>query len=74
MIALDPCSHTGVKQMLSISRGDQGVHIEKVDHGKSISISAPSSLVRMGAFGPRLRTGRPVTGSVIISAFSSLLF
>src|SRR5258706_1718332 len=44
--------------------GDQSIHIEQVDHGKFVRISSTSLLLNMGAFGPALKAGSPVTGSV----------
>src|SRR5215472_13606579 len=43
---------------------DQGVHVEQIDHGKFARISSTSLLLNVGALGPALRTGSPVTGSV----------
>jgi hypothetical protein len=44
--------------------GDQSIPIEQVDHGKFAKISSTSLLLNVGAFGPALRAGSPVTGSV----------
>jgi hypothetical protein len=46
------------------TEGDQSIHIEQVDHGKFAKISSTSLLLNVGAFGPALRAGSPVTGSV----------
>jgi hypothetical protein len=43
---------------------DESIHIEQVDHGKFVRISSTSLLLNMGAFGPALKAGSPVTGSV----------
>src|SRR6516162_2290796 len=44
--------------------GDESVHVEQVNHGKFAKISSTSLLLNVGAFGPALRAGSPVTGSV----------
>ena len=44
--------------------GDQSIHVEQVDHGKFAKISSTSLLLNVGAFGPALRAGSPVIGSV----------
>ena len=58
--------------MLADSKSDQDIDIEerslRGNHGKSASIYATISLVRIGAPGPKSRTGRPVKGSSMILA------
>src|SRR6202041_620828 len=44
--------------------GDPSIHIQQVDHGKFAKISSTSLLLIVGAFGPALNAGSPVTGSV----------
>src|ERR1700724_4800673 len=46
------------------TEGDQSIHIEQIDHGKFAKISSTSLLLIVGAFGPALNAGSPVTGSV----------
>jgi hypothetical protein len=46
------------------AKGDQSIHIEQVDHGKFAKVSSTSLLLKVGALGPALRAGSPVTGSV----------
>src|SRR5215469_3140035 len=43
---------------------DQRIHIEQIDHGKFARISSTSLLLNVGALGPALRAGSPVTESV----------
>jgi len=52
--------------MIHEAQSDQSIHIEQIDHGTFASISATSLLLKIGAFGPALKAGRPVTGSVTI--------
>src|ERR1700735_4295752 len=52
--------------MINEAQSDQSVHIEQIDHGKFASISSTSLLLMVGAFGPALKAGSPVTGSVTI--------
>src|ERR1700724_2410044 len=46
------------------TEGDQSIHIEQIDQGKFAKISSTSLLLIVGAFGPALNAGSPVTGSV----------
>src|ERR1700693_1375771 len=55
-----------MKFMIDEAQSDQSIHIEQVDHGKFAKISSTSLLLIVGAFGPALKAGRPVTGSVTI--------
>lgn len=48
------------------TKRNQGIHIQQIPHGKLARISSTSLLVKVGAFGPALKTGRPVIGSVTI--------
>jgi hypothetical protein len=41
---------------------DQSIDVEQKDHGKFTKISSTSLLLNVGAFGPALRAGSPVTG------------
>src|SRR5579863_27951 len=50
--------------MIDESQRDERIHIEQVDHGKLARISSTSLLLNVGAFGPALSAGSPVTGSV----------
>jgi hypothetical protein len=50
--------------VINKSESDQSIHIEQVGHGKLAKISSTSLLVNFGAFGPALRAGSPVRGSV----------
>jgi hypothetical protein len=53
-----------VEFVIQEPEGDQSIHIEQVDHGKFAKISSTSLLLNVGAFGPALSAGSPVTGSV----------
>src|ERR1700733_3181041 len=48
------------------SKCNKSIHIQQIFHGKFARISATSLLRKTGASVPALRTGRPVTGSVMI--------
>ena len=52
--------------MINEAQSDQSVHIQQIHHGKFAKISSTSLLLMVGAFGPALKAGRPVTGSVTI--------
>jgi hypothetical protein len=52
--------------MVNEAQSYQSIHIEQIDHGKFASISSTSLLLMVGAFGPALKAGNPVTGSVTI--------
>ncbi len=52
---VNPTVYTLVECMLAQAKGDKGVHVEQVFHGKSASISLTCSLVRIGASGPASR-------------------
>ena len=64
MMRLNPGSKTTVKFVINKPESDQSIHIEQVDHGKFARISSTSLLLNVGAFGPALKAGHPVTGSV----------
>src|ERR1700730_9050564 len=64
MTRLDPGSNASVEFMVEEPEGDQSIHVEQVDHGKFAKISSTSLLLNVGAFGPALKAGSPVTGSV----------
>jgi hypothetical protein len=64
MTRLDPGSNASVEFVIEEPESDQSIHIEQVDHGKLAKISSTSLLLKVGAFGPALRAGSPVTGSV----------
>lgn len=66
-----PDRQTPMEEMIFKAQGDQRIHIEKEDHGKSASISATCSLVNGGAPGPALSTGQPVSGSSMIPALKT---
>src|ERR1700691_2874251 len=55
-----------MKFMIHEAQGDQSIHIEQVDYGKFAKISSTPLLLMVGAFGPALKAGSPVTGSVTI--------
>jgi len=61
-----PVCYTTVEFVVNEPKRDERVYIEKVCHGKLARMSSTSLLLRTGAFGPALRTGRPVTESVTI--------
>src|SRR5690348_9892601 len=63
---LHPGSNTTVEFVIDEAQSDQRIHIEQVDHGKFAKISSTSLLLIAGAFGPALKAGSPVTGSVTI--------
>jgi hypothetical protein len=65
-LRLHPSGKTTMEFMINEAQSDQSVHIEQIDHGKFASISSTSSLLMVGAFGPALKAGSPVTGSVTI--------
>src|ERR1700730_18738327 len=64
MTRLDPGSNASVEFVVEETEGDQSIHVEQVDHGKFAKISSTSLLLNVGAFGPALKAGSPVTGSV----------
>src|ERR1700685_1454603 len=55
-----------MKFIIDEAQSDQSIHVEQVDHGKFAKISSTSLLLMVGAFGPALKAGSPVTGSVTI--------
>src|SRR5216684_1549846 len=61
---LHPSSKTIMEFMIHEAQSDKGIHIEQIDHGKFAKISSTSLLLIVGAFGPALNAGSPVTGSV----------
>ena len=61
-----PSSKTIVEFMIKEAQSDQSIHIQQIHHGKFAKISSTSLLLMMGALGPALKAGRPVTGSVTI--------
>src|SRR5579864_5075898 len=63
---MHPSSKATMEFMINEAQSDQGIHIEQIDHGKFARISSTSLLLMVGAFGPALKAGRPVTGSVTI--------
>src|ERR1700741_2462120 len=63
---LHPSSKTTMELMINEAQSDQSIYIEQIDHGKFASISSTSLLLMVGAFGPALKAGSPVTGSVTI--------
>ena len=66
VLRFDPGNHRFVKLMMKVAKSDKRVHVEQVFHGKSAKSSATCLLVRTGALGPALKTGKPVAGSLII--------
>src|SRR5208282_3993421 len=61
---VDPSSDAIVEFVINEPKSDESIHIEQVDHGKFARISSTSLLLNVGAFGPALKAGNPVTGSV----------
>ena len=55
--------------MVQDSERQQRIHIQQVFHGKSARSSPTCALVSLGAFGPAVSAGKPVTGSRIIRPF-----
>src|SRR5579884_1059222 len=53
---------------------DQNIHFQEILHGKFARSSSTCSLVRIGESGPVSRTGRPLTGSMIMRAFLRRVF
>jgi hypothetical protein len=51
--------------MVHEPESDQSVYVEQIDHGKFARISSTCLLLNVGALGAALRTGRPVTESVM---------
>lgn len=49
---LDPSFCAIAKYMFKHAQSEQGIHIQKVNHGKSARSSRTRSLVRRGALGP----------------------
>src|SRR5215469_17906670 len=45
---------------------DESIYVQQIGHGKFAKISSTSLLLNVGALGPALRAGSPVTGSVTI--------
>src|SRR5215467_2026757 len=45
---------------------DQSIYVQQIGHGKFARITSTSLLLNVGALGPALRAGSPVTGSVTI--------
>ena len=67
--------NTLMEIVFEYSESNERIYIEKESHGKSARISATSALVNIGASGPALSTGYPVTGSLMILALNlRLLF
>jgi hypothetical protein len=65
-LASHPSGDALVKRMTPKAKSHQCIHIEKIFHGKSASISSTASLVRSGTSPSTSRTGKPVNGSVMI--------
>jgi len=63
-----PDGHSVLELVVDDSECNQNIHIEKIFHGNSARISSTSLLVSTGAPGPAVRTGRPVTGCLMILA------
>jgi hypothetical protein len=61
---LNPIRNSSVEFVINEAKCDQSIHVEQIDHGKFAKISSTSLLLNVGAFGPALRAGSPVTGSV----------
>ena len=64
-----PARHPRVKFVFVESERHQGVDVEQISHGKVDRISSTSLLVRIGAFGPAVSTGKPVMGSLMMRTF-----
>jgi hypothetical protein len=58
-----PVADSLVKFVLEEPERQESIYIEQIPHGNSDKISATCLLVKTGASGPPLRTGRPVMGS-----------
>jgi hypothetical protein len=69
-----PSSKTTMEFMIHETQSDQSTYIEQIDHGKFASISSTCLLLIVGAFGPALKAGSPVTGSVTIFIRCGLFF
>jgi len=67
---LHPRRSAAMKRVLANAKSKQHIHIQQIRsrlaHGKFAMISAAISLVSTGAFGPKSKTGKPVSGSAII--------
>src|ERR1700679_2255081 len=74
MLGANPRSDALMKLMIGEAQRDQRVKIQKELHGKLASISSTCSLVRMGASGPKVKTGMPRTGSSMIRGSSARAF
>jgi hypothetical protein len=66
ILRLHPSSKTTMEVMIHEAQSDQSIYIEQIDLGKFATISSTSLLLMVGAFGPALKAGSPVTGSVTI--------
>src|SRR5215469_13937921 len=53
-----------MKFVINEPESEQSIYVEQIDHGKFAKISSTSLLLNVGALGPALRAGSPVTGSV----------
>ena len=60
---MDPPGDPLVEFMLEETQRHESIHIEQIPHGNSDKISETCSLLNVAAFGPALRTGRPVIRS-----------
>src|SRR5215510_7924963 len=72
--AFHPTCNPHMKLVLQYNQRKQSIHVQQVSHGKSARISRTSALVSLGALGPAVRTGSPVTGSRVIRAFRERTF
>jgi hypothetical protein len=59
---------TVMEFMIENAQRNQCTHIEKEFHGKSARICCTCLWVSLGAWGPAVKTGKPVTGSLTIRA------
>jgi hypothetical protein len=66
---VDPVRYSVVELVLQEAQRHERVDIQQVSHGKVARMSSTCLLVRQGASGPAVRTGRPVTGSSMMRTF-----
>src|ERR1700693_241482 len=66
---VNPVRYSVVELVLQKAQRNERVDIQQVSHGKVARMSSTCLLVRQGASGPAVRTGRPVTGSSMMRTF-----
>jgi len=67
--AVHPVRNPRMELMFQYGEREQSIHVQQVSHGKSARASRTCALVSLGAFGPAVSTGSPVTRSRMIRAF-----